>query len=380
MRHGPRSSRPTLAPPEKGDFTMSARILAATRKGLFDLRRGSKGWSIARASFLGDPISMVLRDPLDGTLFAAQALGHFGVKLQRSRDDGQGWSEIPAPAFAKAGGDKDGPSVSYILCLETGGADQPGWLWCGTNPGGLFLSRDGGHSWALNEPLWNRPERAQWFGGGFDTPGIDSICVDPRDSRHLTIGVSCGGVWQTGDGGASWQLTAAGIYADYMPPERRFDQTIQDIHRMVQCAAAPDVLWVQHHNGVFRSTDGARTWQEVTEIRPSKFGFAVAVHPQNPETAWFVPGVKDECRIPVDGKLVVARTRDGGRSFEALTNGLPQDHAYDLVYRHGLAVDETGERLAMGSTTGHLWVSENAGDSWTLVAGNLPPIACVRYG
>jgi hypothetical protein len=170
------------------------------------------------------------------------------------------------------------------------------------------------------------------------------------------------------------------MYAEYMPPQRRDDQRIQDVHRMVQCPTHPDALWVQHHNGVFRSTDGARSWQEVTAIRPSKFGFAVAVHPKSPDTAWFVPGIKDERRIPVDGKLVVARTRDGARTFDVLSRGLPQTHAYDLVFRHGLDVDDTGERLAMGSTTGHLWITENGGDSWTLVAGNLPPINCVRFG
>ena len=137
---------------------------------------------------------------------------------------------------------------------------------------------------------------------------------------------------------------------------------------------------MQHHNGVFRSTDAARSWQEVTTIRPSKFGFAVVVHPRDPETAWFVPAVKDECRVPVDGRLVVARTRDGARSFDVLSEGLPQSHAYDLIYRHALAVDKTGVRLAMGSTTGHLWLSENAGESWTLVASHLPPINCVRFG
>jgi hypothetical protein len=149
---------------------------------------------------------------------------------------------------------------------------------------------------------------------------------------------------------------------------------------MVQCAAAPDVLWAQHHNGVFRSVDGTRSWQEVTAIRPAKFGFTVAVHPGEPETAWFVPGVKDECRVPVDARLVVARTRNGGQSFDVLTSGLPQSHAYDLIYRHGLAVDDSGRCLAMGSTTGHLWISEDGGDSWGLVEGNLPPIACVRFG
>ena len=81
-----------------------------------------------------------------------------------------------------------------------------------------------------------------------------------------------------------------------------------------------------------------------------------------------MPEIKDEKRIPRDGTLVVTRTRDGGKTFETLADGLPQQHAYDIVYRHALALDETGDRLAFGSTTGGLWVSENQGDSWTSIA------------
>ena len=109
------------------------------------------------------------------------------------------------------------------------------------------------------------------------------------------------------------------------------------------------------------------------------FGFPVVVHPEEPDTAWFVPEIKDEKRIPREGKLAVTRTRDGGKSFEVLTKGLPQTHAYDVVYRHALALDEAGDRLAFGSTTGGLWVSENQGDGWACVTHTLPPIYAVRF-
>lgn len=120
--------------------------------------------------------------------------------------------------------------------------------------------------------------------------------------------------------------------------------------------------------------------ERVSGTHVSKFGFAVAVHPRHADTAWFVPAIKDERRVPVDAALCVARTRDGGKSFEALREGLPQAQAYDLVYRHGLAVDATGERFAMGSTTGSLWLSEDQGDSWRCVSTHLPPIYCLRFG
>ena len=145
---------------------------------------------------------------------------------------------------------------------------------------------------------------------------------------------------------------------------------------MVQCKAEPDKFWVQHHCGIFKSVDNAKSWTEV-KAKPSSFGFGVVVHPDDADTAWFVPGIKDEKRIPVDGALVVTRTRDGGKTFKSLKKGLPQKHAYDLIFRHGLAIDGPGERLAMGSTTGGVWVSEDQGDSWQSVSA-LPAAGLCR--
>ncbi|KVN33122.1 WD40/YVTN/BNR-like repeat-containing protein [Burkholderia stagnalis] len=381
---------------------MDDRLLVATRKGLFVLQTdGNGGWTLGEPHFAGEPVSMVLPDPRDGTLYAALNLGHFGVKLHRRRAGKTEWEACAVPVYppqppdeappgdsttANAGASTADPtppappwSLQQIWSLETGGPDEPGALWAGTIPGGLFRSDDGGDTWTLNRALWDRPERREWFGGGYDAPGIHSVMVDPRDSRHVSIGVSCGGVWQTDDGGATWRVTADGMEADYMPPERRGDANVQDPHRVVQCAANPDVLWTQHHCAIFRSTDGAAHWQRI-EAQPSSFGFAVAVHPRDADTAWFVPAVKDECRIPVNGRFVVTRTRDGGRTFERFSNGLPAAPAYDLVYRHGLAVDGTGTRLAMGSTTGGLWTSGDGGESWRLVSAHLPPVYCVRFG
>jgi hypothetical protein len=147
----------------------------------------------------------------------------------------------------------------------------------------------------------------------------------------------------------------------------------------VQCASAPDHIWIQHHNGIFRSTDGGLTCTEITSAQPSVFGFPVVVHPNEPRTAWFVPGKKDQWRFPVDGALAVSRTRDGGETFEVLREGLPQQHAYDLVYRHGLDIDADGATLAFGSTTGNLFISESQGDRWQNVSNYLPPIYCVRF-
>ncbi|MFN3230774.1 MAG: exo-alpha-sialidase [Alphaproteobacteria bacterium] len=357
---------------------MQDRLLIGTRKGLFIMREAGGGWSLERSVFLGQPVSAVLHDTRSGILYAALDLGHFGAKLHRSRDCGESWDEIAPPAFAKSDA-KDAPSVKLIWTLEAGGDGQDGRLWAGTIPGGLFQSDDHGESWVLNEALWNVPERARWVGGGYDEPGIHSLVVDVRDPNRLIAGVSCGGVWVSEDDGQSWMLRADGLRSDYTPPGMAEDGAVQDPHLLVQCTGAPDSYWIQHHNGIFKSTDDLASWQEIHEFGPSTFGFAVAVHPKDPDTAWFVPAIKDEYRYPVDGKFVVTRTRDGGKTAEVLTNGLPQANAYDLVYRHALAIDEGGDRLAMGSTSGGLWVTGNGGDSWQLLPERLPPVYTVRF-
>lgn len=364
---------------------MGERIWVATRKGLFEVARGARGqWTVGPPAFVGHPVTMMLDDPRDGTLYAALNLGHFGVKLHRSEDRGRTWVECAAPAFPPAGepGSPEaaaGPAVFQVWALSAAGAEEPDCIWAGTIPAALFLSRDRGQSWQLVRSLWDRPEREMWFGGGYDQPGIHSVLVDPRDFRRLTVGISCGGVWYSPDGGGTWECRAQGMFAEYMPPERRDDPNIQDPHRIAQCLGAPMTLWAQHHNGVFRSEDGGRNWQVVETVVPSNFGFAVAIHPLDPQTVWLVPAVKDECRVPVDGALVVSRTRDGGKSFEVLHHGLPQRHAYDLVYRHGLDVSANGQSLAIGSTTGGLWISESGGEVWSELDARLPPIYQVAF-
>jgi hypothetical protein len=350
----------------------------ATRKGLFELQRGGAGWQIVKVHFLAEPVSMVLPPAAEGgRLFAALNLGHFGVKLHGSDDQGRTWQELAVPTYPAQPEPLEGPAwkLQQIWSMERVGKV----IWVGTIPGGLFKSRDAGASWQLVDSLWNRPERLGWFGGGYEAPGIHSICPHPSAADELLIGVSCGGAWRTTDGGADWQLRAAGMKADFMPPEQAGDQNIQDPHRIVRCDSAPDVLWCQHHCGIWRSVDNGLSWQQL-QAEPSSFGFAVAAHPHDPLTAWFAPGIKDEKRLPVDAALCVTRTRDGGQTFEALRVGLPQLHCYDLIYRHGLAVDEqTGKHLLMGSTTGNLWASDDAGDSWQTVSLNLPPIYALRF-
>ena len=366
---------------------MSDRLFVGTRKGLFEFERRASGWTIADVQFLGEPVSAVLAQ--GGMVHAGLDLGHFGAKYWR-RDTAGTWSEFPAPAFppkpettpdTSEDGDEDPHpwSLGRVWNFVPGGVD--GRIWAGTMPGGLFRSDDHGETWALNDPLWHMPERRQWMGvAGGEQPGLSTVLVDPADPADIRVGVSCAGVWASTDTGASWRIINEGMHNEYMPPNQQGDPIAQDIHQLAQCAAHPDVMWCQHHSGIYRSEDKGENWTLLDAAAPSGFGFAVAAHPTDPQTAWFVPAEKDERRIPVDAKVAVSRTRDGGQNFEVLSDGLPQTHAYDLVYRHALAVDESGDRLAFGSTTGGFWISEDGGESWAAPDCRLPPVAAVRFG
>jgi len=369
---------------------MSETFLVATKKGLFTVRQGrEKRWAISRRQFLGDHTALVSSDPRSGWWYVCFEHGHFGPKILRSKNEGETWEEISKPEYPpKPEGVKDVDpmrgtdipwSVQRVWALECGTVRTPGRLWLGCIPGGLFRSDDGGDSWELVRSLWDHPDRKRWMGGGADLPGIHSICVDPSDDKHVLVAVSCGGVWRTRDEGRSWSVSSKGLIARFLPPEQQGDEVLQDPHRMVQCDARPEVLWIQHHNGIFHSTDNAKSWHEIPHAGPSTFGFGVAAHPKDGNTAWFIPAQKDEHRIPVGGRVVVTRTRDGGRTFEELRSGLPQQDAYDLVYRHAFDVDESGERLAFGSTTGSLYASNDGGDGWQCIGEHLPPVDAVRF-
>ena len=352
-------------------------LLIGTRKGLVMYEQNGNDWHFVSEEFKGIPVSYAAADPRNGTLWTLLDMGHWGSKLQRSRDNGATWQEVEAPKYPEGAALKDEkPAVlTYLWYMMPGGKDQPERMYLGAEPGGLFQSDDGGDTFHLVDTFWNQPERKDWwFGGGRDESGVCSIVVDPRDSRHVTVGISVGGVYETCDGGETWEARNKGLQACYLPnPESEFGH---DPHFMLASPSNPDVLWQQNHCGVFRSTDGAQTWKEIS-APPAYFGFAIAVDEHDPETAWVVPAIDAEYRMAVDRSVCVCRTEDGGKTWKELRDGLPQANAYDLTVRH--ALDTRGDTLVFGTTTGNVYISDDRGDHWRCLTNNLAPIYSVRF-
>lgn len=394
---------------------MPTTLLLGTRKGTVIIERKNGRWQPRSILHAGIPVCYAARDPRDGTLWSSLDHGHWGPKLSRSQDNGASWEEVlslkypkgarhivqymPTPDFdpmAPAGQPEYKDAAVYkIWNIAFGAASQPGRIYAGTIPGGLFISDDGGDTWELNRPLWNHESRGgdlfngdatsenHWSGTpasvdyGVFEPGIHSIVVDPRDPNHLYVAVSSAGVLESCDGGLTWAVRNKGMRNDYMPdPEAEWGH---DPHFVTACPGQPDHLWQQNHCGVFYSENGAKTWNKVSQTDAGvHFGFPIAVDANDGRCAWVVPARADSERMSIDGGLFVARTGDGGQTWQTLRKGLPQQHAYDIVYRH--ALDAAGDCVCFGSTTGNVYLSEDRGDSWQSLGHHFPPVYSVRFG
>jgi hypothetical protein len=365
---------------------MATELLVGTRKGFFRYKKDGPKWALAgEPAHLGIPVAYAWKDTRPGGFYwACLDHGHWGQKLSRS-PDGVTWEEAACPSYPEgelvwnpfAGKDVTEPAkLRYLWVMAGGGQDEPGKLYLGTEPGGLFVSLDQGANWELNRGLWDHPSRSKWSGGGRDRAGIHSILVDPNDSRHVFIGISCAGVFETVDGGETWAARNQGLSAEFLPDPNQ--DVGHDPHFVAACATDFQVLYQQNHCGIYKSVDSARTWAKISQdCGPAHFGFAVAVAEDNPKRAWVVPAQADACRVAVDGALCVCRTDDGGATWQAFRDGLPQNHVYDIVFRHGLDAD--GADVAFGSTTGNLFFSGDHGASWSALSQHLPPIYSIRF-
>jgi len=347
---------------------MNVNLLVGTVKGGFLFRSDAKRgrWSLEGPLFKGWKVTASGRD-LGGGYFVATASEVYGVAVQRSRDLRE-WRQVEkGPRWTEESGFKMNQIWTFARTTDR--------LYAGVDEAGLFESGDGGESWTLVEGLSGHSTRKVWF------PGFGGLCAhvvlsDPKDPKRLWCGISAVGVFRSEDGGKSWA-----------PKNRGVTQVIEDkaekeigfcVHGLVQDPNDADTIWRQDHRGMYRTRDGGDGWEKIENGLPSGFGFPIALAAKT-RSLFCVPLESDEYRMPVEGKMRVFRSRDGGGSWQPLSKGLPQEHAYMGVLRGSMAVDDLDPcGVYFGTTSGTVFASADGGDSWAALPGTFPRILSVE--
>lgn len=346
-------------------------LLVGTKKGAFLYTSSDrKNWDMTGPFQPGREINHVTYDPRTGRIYATSNDAWFGSEIVWSPDLGKTWQNAKqSPSFPEASGLK----LDRIWHIEPGRATEPNVLYTGVAPAALFRSTDGGDTWSEVTSLTSHPTRPRWNPGAGGLC-LHSIVVDPKNAKRMVVGISAVGVFRTDDGGITWNTANRGTRASFMPdPLPEFGQCV---HKLLM--ANNGLLFQQNHCGVYRSSNAGESWDEITAGLPSDFGFPLAIHPRQPETIFVIPLKGAEFRCPPDNVMRVFRSRDGGKSWEALGKGLPQANAFMGIYREGMAMDGFDPAgVYFGTNNGKIFASADEGDSWSLLADNLPPVSSV---
>jgi BNR/Asp-box repeat protein len=383
------------------------RVLVGTRKGAFILTSDGKRqkWDVSGPLFAGWEMYHLKGSPADANrLYASQTSGWFGQVIQRSDDGGKTWQAPGGGVTEGPGGMPAGESNKFVYnaSAETGkpltthqwydgtqhpwefkrvwhlepSLSDPDTVYAGVEDAALFRSSDGGRSWQELSGLRGHGTGPHW------QPGAGGMClhtilIDPGNPKRIFVAISAAGAFRSDDGGQTWRPINRGLKSQGIPnPEAEVGHCV---HRIALHRSRPNVLFMQKHWDVMRSDDAGDTWREVSGNLPTDFGFPIDVHAHEPETVYVVPITSDSYHYPPDGKLRVYRSRTGGNEWEPLTKGLPQRDCYVNVLRDAMAVDSLDQcGIYFGTTGGQVYVSPDAGDSWSAIVHDLPPVLSVE--
>ena len=382
-------------------------LLVGTTKGAFLLTSDAARavWDVSGPHCEGWAINHMASDPDTGALWAAGGGEWSGAGVWRSSDGGATWTLSKLangkfdqwlrddPEMAAQFGMEPDPPAPFTDEIEALWSIRRahGKLYAGAKPATLFVSEDEGENWTKLPALNDHPSADSWQPGAAGLT-LHTIVTDPGDPDKIWLGISAAGVFASEDGGQSWERrnrrsntggeAAPHTHSD-APQLGECDGDVgYCVHNMVRAAqpSGTDLLYQQNHHGVFRSSDGGRSWDDITDGLPSHFGFPIAVHPHDPQTIWTLPLNGDsQGRFPPDASAAVWKSSDGGSSWGKKQDGLPVRNCFFTVLRQSMATDQHEPAgVYFGTNSGSVFASMDEGETWRDIASHLPTILCVE--
>ncbi|MGA8603985.1 MAG: hypothetical protein WB788_02830 [Thermoplasmata archaeon] len=363
------------------------RILIGTRKGTYIVEgdRKRRTWKVGPAAHEGSEVYHVVADPRHpGDVYAAVNNAFWGPQVQRSRNWGKTWQEIATPLTPRRKdrkplfNDSDPTTpvprpLNNLWHIEPGLPSEPKTLYLGADPHLLFRTTDMGSSWEPIESINENPSKKDWAPGAGGAC-LHTILLDARNPQRLYIGLSAVGTFRSEDGGQTWKPTNKGVEAPFLP--NKYPETGQCVHDVVGDAADPDTFYRQDHGGMYVSHDRMEKWIRIGKPLGDDFGFSVASPVASPGRAYFVR-LDGMARVTGEGHLQVHEWNDKTRKWRKLLSPTAFPGHFG-VQREGIATDNLRPAgIYVGTTTGQLFVSPDAGKTWKLVPFQFPGIHSV---
>ena len=363
-------------------------LLVATEKGAFlyysDADR--RHWDVNGPHFLGSKIHHIVLDPRDNkTLLISVESIKTGCTIYNSSDFGKNWSEASKiPSFSKNNKTK----IDQIVCLAPGHQNEPNVWYAGTYPEGLFKSEDNGNSWnpvnGFNDNLNYDKIKSKINNDYSITCSLHSILVNPNNKSHIYVAISNKGIFESIDSGQNWTSINNGININNTKTTQL--KHGNNPHSIISHPFNPDRIYQQNHCGIYRVDRPDNKWKRIGDNMPAEIGdigFPIAIHPADPNTIWIFPIDKSELssKVSPGGQPAIYCSQDGGETWFRQDIGLPMRNAWLTVLKKGLTTDNVNQAgVYFGTTSGSLWMSDNAGNSWRQIAIHLPKILAVETG